>query len=91
MGIVLPKELEAFVARLVASGAYDNAEAVLADALRVLQRSHEAGADSDGKLEWLKAAIAESEKSGAPVALDLDEFQAVVSGRAPIPEPGSAA
>jgi len=56
-----------FIERQVAQGWYDSASDVVAAGLRLLEE-HEA------KLEALRAALIEGEKSGVSTPFDFDEF-----------------
>ena len=54
MTVTLPADLQAFVDEQVASGAAADADAVLAEAVRVLQQKKD-----EEKLAWLRAALDE--------------------------------
>ena len=85
MGIVLPKELEEIIHRMIEVGAFDTPEAVLQEAFRLLEGREESPEERETKLAWLRAAIADGEASGDPIELDRDEFREIVSGKKPIP------
>lgn len=53
--ISLPQELEAYIDAKVTSGEYAHASEVVRDGLRLMME------EEAGKLEWLRAAIAEGE------------------------------
>jgi putative addiction module CopG family antidote len=77
--ITLPESLDAFVERAVASGEFGDADAVVAEGLRLLACSH---ADRADDIAWLRAAVAEAELSGAAAPFSIDDLQAQLDSEA---------
>jgi antitoxin ParD1/3/4 len=68
--VTLGEHWNAFVARLVDSGRYASVSEVLRDSLRLLEEQ-EAGS----RLEALRQALIEGEKSGSAGPLDMDAIK----------------
>jgi putative addiction module CopG family antidote len=81
MGIVLPRELEEAIKQKVASKAYDSAEHVIAEALKLLVRRDEALLERNQKLQWLRQAFVEGLASEDLGPLTRDEFREAIAGR----------
>jgi putative addiction module CopG family antidote len=69
--VSLPEELNSFVVSSVASGDYPDANAVLVDALRALERER---LEDEMKMQALEEALAEGEASGV---FEGDAFESV--------------
>ena len=68
MNVEIPSELEAFVQRVVRQGVYDDARAVVREALRLLQQREELMAD-------VNAGVAQLDH-GEGIPLDPDDIKA---------------
>ncbi len=67
MDLVVGDYFAKFIERQIAEGRYNSPEEVVAAGLRLLEE-HEA------KLEALRAALIEGERSGSPTPFDINEF-----------------
>lgn len=65
--VELGAEIAGFVSGQVGSGRYGSASEVIRAGLRLLQ-------DQETRMSALRAALIESEESGAPVPFDVDQF-----------------
>ncbi len=79
MDISLTQKLEGFVKAKVKSGDYDNASAVVREALRGMQARD---AERRAKVKRLKELLREGENSGPPVPWDPEAIKAEAIRRA---------
>ena len=69
LNVSIADDLTRFVESKVESGEYASADAVVEDALRLLEESQKT---DEEKLAWLRAAIAEGDASGDAGPLDIE-------------------
>jgi antitoxin ParD1/3/4 len=74
--ISLSDQLSGFVERQVAQGRFGSASEVVRAGLRLLE-------EHETRLETLRSALAEGERSGRPEAFDFDQFLKERRGRQP--------
>lgn len=73
ISVSLPQDLADFVEERVKSGAYESADEVISDALRVFEAQSQAG---DFDIEELRELWDEGMESGGFAPLDLDAIKA---------------
>jgi antitoxin ParD1/3/4 len=69
LNVSIADDLTRFIEAKVQSGEYPSADAVVEDALRLLEESQKT---DEEKLAWLRAAIEEGDASGDAGPLDID-------------------
>ena len=74
--ISLSDQLSGFVERQVAQGRFGSASEVVRAGLRLLE-------EHETRLETLRSALTEGERSGPPEAFDFDQFLKERHGRQP--------